>query len=73
LNHEISQDILIDRLGKHIDDAGVIRLILAYLTAGIMDGGVVVDRHLGTPQGGPLSQYSYADLTQQAPTRASVS
>ena len=24
------------------------RLIRAYLNAGIMDGGVVVDRHLGT-------------------------
>ena len=27
----------------------------AYLDAGIMDGGVVVERHMGTPQGGPLS------------------
>jgi RNA-directed DNA polymerase len=51
----VNHDILIDRLRKHIDDAGVIRLIRAYLNAGIMDGGVVVDRHLGTPQGGPLS------------------
>jgi RNA-directed DNA polymerase len=33
----------------------VIRLIRAYLNAGIMDGGVVVERALGTPQGGPLS------------------
>jgi RNA-directed DNA polymerase len=33
----------------------VIRLVRAYLNAGIMDGGVVVERHLGTPQGGPLS------------------
>jgi RNA-directed DNA polymerase len=33
----------------------VIRLIRAYLNAGIMHGGVVVERHLGTPQGGPLS------------------
>ena len=33
----------------------MIWLIRAYLNAGIMDGGVVVDRHLGTPQGGPLS------------------
>ena len=55
LNHEMSHDILIDRLKRRIDDAGVIRLIRAYLNAGIMDGGVVVDRHLGTPQGGPLS------------------
>ena len=51
----VNHDILIDRLRKRIDDAGLIRLIRAYLNAGIMDGGMVVDRHLGTPQGGPLS------------------
>lgn len=51
----VNHDILIDRVRKRIDDAGVIRLIRAYLNAGIMDGGVVLDRHLGTPQGGPLS------------------
>ena len=51
----VNHDILIDRVRRRIDDAGVIRLIRAYLNAGIMDGGVVVDRHLGTPQGGPLS------------------
>jgi RNA-directed DNA polymerase len=51
----VNHDILIDRLGKRIEDAGVIRLVRAYLNAGIMDGGVVVERHLGTPQGGPLS------------------
>ena len=51
----VNHDILIDRLQKRIDDAGVIRLVRAYLNAGIMDGGVVVDHHLGTPQGGPLS------------------
>jgi len=51
----VNHDILIDRLKRRIDDAGVIRLIRAYLNAGIMAGGVVVDRHLGTPQGGPLS------------------
>ena len=51
----VNHDILIDRVSKRIDDAGVIRLIRAYLNAGIMDGGVVTDRHLGTPQGGPLS------------------
>jgi RNA-directed DNA polymerase len=51
----VNHDILIDRLARRIDDAGVIRLVRAYLNAGIMDGGVVVERHLGTPQGGPLS------------------
>jgi RNA-directed DNA polymerase len=51
----INHDILIDRFSKRIDDAGVIRLIRAYLNAGVMDGGVVMERHLGTPQGGPMS------------------
>ena len=51
----VNHDILIDRLRKRIEDAGVIRLIRAYLNSGIMSDGVVQVRHLGTPQGGPLS------------------
>ena len=51
----INHDILIDRLRKHVSDAGVIRLVRAYLNAGIMSGGVVVERADGTPQGGPLT------------------
>lgn len=51
----VNHDILIDRLKRRIDDAAVLRLIRAYLNAGIMDGGVVIERHQGTPQGGPLS------------------
>jgi RNA-directed DNA polymerase len=51
----VNHDILIDRLQKRIGDAGVIRLIRAYLNSGIMDDGVVQTRTMGTPQGGPLS------------------
>ena len=51
----VNHDVLIDRLRKRIDDDAVIRLIRRYLNAGIMDGGVVMARHEGTPQGGPLS------------------
>lgn len=51
----VNHDILIDRLRKRIDDAGVIRLIRAYLNSGIMNDGVVLERYQGTPQGGPLS------------------
>jgi len=51
----VNHDILIDRLQKRIGDAGAIRLIRAYLNAGMMSGGVVRERHEGTPQGGPLS------------------
>ena len=51
----VNHDILIDRLRKRVNDTGVIRLVRAYLNAGIMDGGVVIERVEGTPQGGPLS------------------
>lgn len=51
----VNHDILIDRLRKRVNDAGVIRLVRAYLNAGIMDGGLVSQRMQGTPQGGPLS------------------
>jgi RNA-directed DNA polymerase len=51
----VNHDILIDRLRKRVDDAGVVWLVRAYLNSGIMDGGVVQSRDEGTPQGGPLS------------------
>jgi RNA-directed DNA polymerase len=51
----VNHDILISRLKKSIPDAGVIRLIRAYLNSGIMSEGVVQQRWQGTPQGGPLS------------------
>ena len=51
----VNHDILIDRLGKRVNDTGVIRLVRAYLNAGVNDGGVVAERLEGTPQGGPLS------------------
>jgi RNA-directed DNA polymerase len=51
----VNHDILVDRLQTRIGDAGVIRLIRAYLNSGIMSDGVVQERYQGTPQGGPLS------------------
>lgn len=51
----VNHDILLGRLQKRIGDAGVLRLIRAYLNSGILQDGVVVSRHQGTPQGGPLS------------------
>ena len=51
----VNHDVLMDRLAKRIDDKAVLRLIRRYLAAGIMDGGVVMERYEGTPQGGPLS------------------
>ena len=47
----INHDILIDRLQKRIADAGVIRLIRAYLNSAIMSNGVVLERDQGTAAG----------------------
>ena len=51
----VNHDILMERLSRRIEDKAVLRLIRRYLVAGIMDGGVVMERYEGTPQGGPLS------------------
>jgi len=51
----VNHDILMDRLRKRIGEAGVIRLIRAYLNSGVLRDGVVQERYRGTPQGGPLS------------------
>ena len=51
----VNHDVLMERLSRRIADGRVLRLIRRYLAAGIMADGVVVERHEGTPQGGPLS------------------
>ncbi|HEX6245458.1 MAG TPA: hypothetical protein VFZ61_31260, partial [Polyangiales bacterium] len=47
--------ILMGKLALRIKHKRVLGLIRKYLNAGIMANGVVVERHAGTPQGGPLS------------------
>jgi len=51
----INHDILMERLAKRIADKKVLRLIRRYLQAGILISGASIERHEGTPQGGPLS------------------
>lgn len=51
----VNHDILMDRVQKRVGDAGVIRLIRAYLNSGILMDGVVQERAMGTPQGGPIT------------------
>ena len=51
----VNHDILMGKLAHRIADKRVLGLIRRYLNAGIMANGVVVERHEGTPQGGPLS------------------
>ncbi len=51
----VNHDVLMGKLAKRITDWRVLKLIRRYLEAGVMANGIVLDRHEGTPQGGPLS------------------
>jgi group II intron reverse transcriptase/maturase len=51
----VNHDVLMGKLSNRIDDPKMLRIIHRYLKAGILADGVVVERHEGTPQGGPLS------------------
>lgn len=52
---KINHDRLMQRLSKGIGDKRLLRLINAYLKAGMMHEGLLEQRIAGTPQGGPLS------------------
>ena len=51
----VNHDRLLSRLATRVKDKRVLRLIRAFLTSGVMDGGLVSPTEEGTPQGGPLS------------------
>lgn len=51
----VNQDKLITIIGKTITDGEVVSLIRKYLSAGVMEKGIVKATTVGTPQGGNLS------------------
>jgi RNA-directed DNA polymerase len=51
----VNQDKLMGQIAKRIADKRVVKLIRAFLNAGVMENGLVSPTDEGTPQGGPLS------------------
>jgi RNA-directed DNA polymerase len=51
----VNHDKLMGRVAQRVADKRLLRLIRAYLTAGVMEDGLVHPTEEGTPQGGPLS------------------
>ena len=51
----VNQDKLITIIGRTIKDGDVVSLIRKYLSAGVMENGIVKATEVGTPQGGNLS------------------
>jgi RNA-directed DNA polymerase len=51
----VNHDKLMARLARRISDKRMLKLIRAFLRAGVLEGGLVSPIDEGTPQGGPLS------------------
>jgi RNA-directed DNA polymerase len=51
----VNHDKLMGQIAKRIEDKRLLKLIRAFLNAGVMDNGLVSPSVEGTPQGGPLS------------------
>src|SRR6266478_681473 len=51
----VNHDRLMARIAQRIGDKRLLKLIRAFLTAGVMEEGLVSAVEEGTPQGGPLS------------------
>jgi RNA-directed DNA polymerase len=51
----VNHDKLMSRIAKRVEDKRLLKLIRAFLNAGVMENGLVSPSVEGTPQGGPLS------------------
>jgi RNA-directed DNA polymerase len=51
----VNHDILMARLARRVADKRLLKIVRRFLEAGMMQDGVCIERHEGTPQGGPLS------------------
>jgi RNA-directed DNA polymerase len=52
---QVCHDKLMGLIAKRVGDKRILKLIRAFLTAGVMENGLVSPTDEGTPQGGPLS------------------
>jgi RNA-directed DNA polymerase len=51
----VNHDKLMDQVAKRVTDKRLLKLIRAFLNAGVMENGLVSPVDEGTPQGGPLT------------------
>lgn len=82
----MNHDKLMAQIAKRVEDKRLLKLIRAFLKAGVMENGLVSPSVEGTPQGGPLSpcsaiscwmrsiaSWSFADIVMFATQMTAIS
>ena len=54
----VNHDKLMGQIAKRVRDKRLLKLLRAFLNAGVMENGLVSPSVEGTPQGGPLTPFT---------------
>jgi RNA-directed DNA polymerase len=65
----VNHDKLMGQIAKRVDDKRLLKLIRAFLNAGVMENGLVSPSVEGTPQGGPLTPLTQKVMLVVSPAR----
>ncbi|WP_354249162.1 reverse transcriptase domain-containing protein [Bradyrhizobium sp. LA2.1] len=68
----VNHDILMSRVAARVTDKRVLKLIRAFLNAGVLEDGLIRPVEEGTPQGGPLSPFLSNIAARQSGWKCSV-
>lgn len=70
-DHRVSHDKLIAKIAERVSDKRMLKLIRAFLRAGVMEGGLMSPVYEGTPRAGPLSRPCYRTTVRRKPVNGS--
>ena len=68
----VNHDKLMAAIARRVADKRMLKLIRAFLTAGVMENGLVGPVDEGTPQGGPLTPLTQKVISTVSPARRQI-